>query len=92
MPSANISAFIDPEVYAVEKISLSDFVRKIGQARVARALGVKPASIAKALKTRRNIEVTVGADGSCVAQEVRPFPSHTQDEQEAKQAKSSSAA
>lgn len=75
----------------MEKLSLSDFVRKIGQARVARALGCKPASIAKALKMRRNIEVSVETDGSCVAQEVRPFPSHTQDEQEPEQPKSSSA-
>jgi len=79
-------------VYVVEKISLCDFVKKVGQARVARALGVKPASIAKALKMRRNIEVTVAADGVCVAQEVRPFPSHVADDQDAKQAKSSSAA
>lgn len=76
----------------MEKISLSDFVRKIGQARVARALGCKPASIAKALKARRNIEVSVETDGSCVAQEVRPFPSTTPDELELEQAKSSSAA
>lgn len=75
----------------MEKILLNDFVRKVGQARVARALGVKPASIAKALKARRNIEVTVDADGSCVAQEIRPFPSHSQDDKEDKQAKSSSA-
>lgn len=78
-------------MYVVEKISLSDFVKKIGQAKVARALGVKPASIAKALKTRRNIEVTVAADGACVAHEVRPFPSHVVDEPDAKQAKSSGA-
>lgn len=76
----------------MEKISLSDFVRKIGQARVARALGCKPASIAKAIKARRNIEVSVETDGSCVAQEVRPFPSHTPDDLELEQAKSSSAA
>lgn len=76
----------------MEKLSLSDFVKKIGQAKVARALGVKPASIAKALKMRRNIEVTVAADGACVAQELRPFPSHVADHKDAKQAKSSGAA
>ncbi len=75
----------------MEKISLSDFVKKVGQAKVARALGVKPASIAKALKMRRNIEVAVAADGACVAQEVRPFPSHVAD-QDGKQTKSSDAA
>ncbi|WDG80008.1 Cro/CI family transcriptional regulator [Pseudomonas chlororaphis] len=60
----------------METLTLGDFVRKIGQARVARALGVKPASIAKAIQTRRNILVTIADDGSCVAQETRSFPSH----------------
>ncbi|WP_231906431.1 Cro/CI family transcriptional regulator [Pseudomonas sp. StFLB209] len=64
---------------------MSDFVRKIGQARVARALGVKPASIAKALKTKRNIQVMVEEDGSCAAQEIRPFPSNIHDLQAAQQ-------
>ncbi|RRV08115.1 Cro/Cl family transcriptional regulator [Pseudomonas sp. v388] len=76
----------------MEQISLRDFVRKVGQARVARALGVKPASIAKALKMGRNIEVTVADDGSCVASEVRPFPSNAQDDPASVQANSSSAA
>lgn len=69
----------------MEKISLSDFVKKVGQARVARALRVKPSSIAKALKTKRNIEVMVSADGSCVAQEIRPFPSTSHDVQDVEQ-------
>lgn len=76
----------------MEEISLSEFVKKIGQARVARALGVKPASIAKALKMRRNIQVTVGADGQCIAHEIRPFPSNGPDHQDAEQHKSSDAA
>ncbi|WP_275430986.1 Cro/CI family transcriptional regulator [Pseudomonas frederiksbergensis] len=56
-------------------MSLSDLVQRMGQAPVARALGVKPASIAKALRTHRNITVTIGDDGSCAARETRPFPS-----------------
>ncbi|MVV51899.1 Cro/Cl family transcriptional regulator [Pseudomonas sp. PB120] len=59
----------------MEKISLEDLVVRLGQATVARALGVKPASIAKAIRTRRNIVVTVAEDGSFEAQETRPFPS-----------------
>ena len=35
----------------MENVSLNDLVSKLGQARVARALGVKPASIAKAIRT-----------------------------------------
>jgi hypothetical protein len=59
----------------MEDISLGDLVQRMGQARVARALGVKPASIAKAIRTHRNITVTIGEDGSYVAKESRPFPS-----------------
>jgi hypothetical protein len=91
-PTANISAFKDPRVAVVEIISLREFVRRVGQARVARALGVKPASIAKALKMRRNIHVTVGDDGVCVAQEIRPFPSNGPEQLDAEQLKSSDAA
>ena len=59
----------------MENVPLDDLVSRLGQARVARALGVKPASIAKAIRTRRNIMVMVNADGSCIAKEIRPFPS-----------------
>ncbi|WP_100633097.1 Cro/CI family transcriptional regulator [Pseudomonas qingdaonensis] len=58
----------------MEELSLGDLVQKMGQAKVARSLGVKPASIAKALRTRRNIIVKVAEDGSYAAQETRPFP------------------
>ncbi|SEI41703.1 Cro protein [Azotobacter beijerinckii] len=63
----------------MEKISLPDLVAKKGQASVARALGVSPASIAKAISAGRNIVVTVQDDGSCEAQETRPFPSQKND-------------
>lgn len=59
----------------MEEMSLSDLVHRIGQAPVARALGVKPASIAKAIRTHRNITVTIGEDGAYVAKETRSFPS-----------------
>lgn len=58
----------------MEEMSLSDLVQRMGQAPVARALGVKPASIAKALRTHRNITVTISDDGACAALETRPFP------------------
>lgn len=59
----------------MEKISLRNFVLKIGQARAARALSAKPSSIAKAIRTGRAIIVTVNDDGSCSGEETRPFPS-----------------
>lgn len=58
----------------MEVLSLGVFVQKIGQASVARALGVKPSSIAKAIQAGRNITVSIDDDGNCTAQETRPFP------------------
>lgn len=74
----------------MENVSLGELVSQLGQARVARALGVKPASIAKAIRTRRNIMVMVNDDGSCSAQEIRPFPSKVQGHQDIAEAISSS--
>lgn len=59
----------------MEKISLPELVRRVGQADVARGLGVKPSSIAKAIKADRNIIVTVHENGAFQAEEVRKFPS-----------------
>ncbi|MGV6475035.1 Cro/CI family transcriptional regulator [Azotobacter vinelandii] len=63
----------------METVALPDLVNRDGQSRVARELGVRPASIAKALKAGRNIIVTVHDDGSYTATEVRPFPSQKTD-------------
>ena len=62
----------------MENVPLDDLVSRLGQAQVARALGVKPASIAKAIRTCRNIMVLVNDDGSCIGKESRPFPSKAQ--------------
>ena len=62
----------------MENVPLDDLVSRLGQAQLARALGVKPASIAKAIRTRRNIMVLVNDDGSCIGKESRPFPSKAQ--------------
>lgn len=70
----------------MENVPLDDLVSRLGQARVARALGVKPASIAKAIRTHRNITVMVKDDGSCFAQEIRPFPSKGQESKDVAEA------
>lgn len=58
------------------KKRLSEFVAKVGGPTAAsRALGVSPPAIHKALQSNRNIFVIEREDGSCVAEEVRPFPS-----------------
>lgn len=60
----------------MQKIQLLELVAKVGQATVAKAIGVSPAAIHKAINAHRNIIVTVHDDGSYTAEEVRPFPSH----------------
>lgn len=59
----------------MEKISLSELVIRVGQAKVASELNVRPPSIAGAIKAGRKITVTVHDDGSYSAEEVRTFPS-----------------
>ena len=59
----------------MKKTPLPDLVAERGQAAVAKALGVSPAAISKALSADRNILVTVRRDGSLEAHELRPFPS-----------------
>lgn len=54
---------------------LSELVSDLGQAHVAKALGVSPAAISKALSAERKILVTVLPTGEMEAQELKPFPS-----------------
>jgi len=60
----------------MNQIQLPDLVAKIGQATVAEAFGITPAAVHKAVRSGRNIIVTVHEDGSYSAQELRPFPHH----------------
>lgn len=59
----------------MEKLTLSAFVGKHGQANTATMLGVRQSAINKALKYRRNIEITLHDDGLVEAEERRKFPS-----------------
>jgi DNA-binding transcriptional regulator YdaS (Cro superfamily) len=59
----------------MKKTPLSELVDARGQAAVAKALGVSPPAIAKALLAERAINVTEHDDGTLTAEEVRPFPS-----------------
>lgn len=59
----------------MNQIHLSDLVIKIGQAAVAEAFGISPAAIHKAIRSGRQIIVTIHDDGTYTAQEFRPFPS-----------------
>lgn len=59
----------------MKQITLPELVAEEGQSAVAKALGVSPPAIAKAISAGREIIVTVHPDGSCEAHELRPFPS-----------------
>ncbi|WP_082148716.1 Cro/CI family transcriptional regulator [Pseudomonas helleri] len=59
----------------MNQFKLPDLVVQKGQASVAEALGISPAAIHKALRSGRQIIVTIHEDGSYTAQELRPFPS-----------------
>lgn len=59
----------------MKKTPLPELVEKIGQAAVAKALGVSSPAISKALRAERDIRVLEHADGTYTAEEIRPFPS-----------------
>jgi predicted transcriptional regulator len=59
----------------MKKTPLPELVEKIGQAAVAKALGVSSPAISKALRVERDIQVLEHEDGTYTAEEIRPFPS-----------------
>lgn len=59
----------------MEKLTLSVFVGKHGQANTANLLGVRQSAINKALKYKRNIVITLHENGDVEAEEWRKFPS-----------------
>lgn len=61
----------------MKKTPLPELVEKIGQAAVAKALGVSSPAISKALRAERDIQVLEHEDGTYTAEEVRPFPSQS---------------
>lgn len=63
----------------MKKTTLPELVARIGQAAVAKALGISSPAVAKALKTARDIQVQEHDDGSFTATEIRPFPSQASD-------------
>lgn len=60
----------------MNQIQLPELVAKIGQAAVAEAFGVSPAAVHKAIRSGRQIIVSIEADGTYSAHELRPFPAH----------------
>lgn len=60
----------------MNQIQLPELVAKIGQAAVAEAFGISPAAIHKAIRSGRQIIVSIETDGTYSAHELRPFPAH----------------
>ena len=58
----------------MKKMTLRDYARLHGQAKTAKDFGVIQCAISKAIRTGRNIFVTVMNDGSVKAEELKPFP------------------
>ncbi len=60
----------------MKKKPLPDLVAEKGQAAVAKALGVSPAAISKALNAEREIVVTVNRDAELLAQILESLAKH----------------
>lgn len=61
----------------MQRIQLSRYVERKGQAGAAGELGCTQAAIGKALRAKRKIYVTIGGD-KVTAKEIKPFPSTTE--------------
>lgn len=59
----------------MKKVTLADYVKENGQAKVADIIGVHQTAISKAVRVGRKIFITTLPDGKVVAEEHRPFPS-----------------
>jgi hypothetical protein len=65
------------EISRMKQIPLTELVATKGQAFAAKALGVSPAAISKAIAAERNISVTCNRDGTFEAHELKSFPAQT---------------
>ncbi|MGG2143296.1 Cro/CI family transcriptional regulator [Symbiopectobacterium sp. RP] len=58
----------------MNRLTLNQYASLHGQKKAAQALGIRQAAICKALKTGRQITVTVYPNGEVEAEEIKPFP------------------
>lgn len=61
----------------MKRIPLAELVARKGQAFTAKALGVSPAAISKAITAERNISVSCNQDGTFEAHELKSFPAQS---------------
>jgi hypothetical protein len=62
----------------MRKITLKNFAEEVGQANAATQLGVRQSAISKAIRLNRRIFITLNADGSIDAEEIKIFPTQKQ--------------
>lgn len=59
----------------MKTVTLSEYLASHGtQAELAKALGIQQSAISQMLRAKRNITITVHADGSLEANETRAIP------------------
>lgn len=58
-----------------QRVKLIDYVKRLGQTKAAKNLGVYQSAIFKAISSGRDITVIINPDGSVYAEERKPFPS-----------------
>ncbi|MGF6595172.1 Cro/CI family transcriptional regulator [Pseudomonas sp. 2835] len=59
----------------MNRIHIKEFAAKHGQTEAAVLLGMTQGALSKAIRVGRDVYVTEHEDGTCTAEEVRPFPS-----------------
>ncbi|MBF4179083.1 Cro/CI family transcriptional regulator [Lelliottia nimipressuralis] len=64
----------------MRKITLKSFAEEVGQVKAADQLGVRQSAISKAIKSGRNVVVTISNGGEVTAEEVKAFPSQRRDD------------
>ena len=64
----------------MRKITLKSFAEEVGQAKAAIQLGVRQSAISKAIRSGRNVVVTISVEGRISAEEVKSFPSQRRDD------------
>ena len=60
-----------------QRITLKDYAIRFGQTKTAKDLGVYQSAINKAIHAGRKIFLTINADGSVYAEEIKPCISNT---------------
>ncbi len=64
----------------MRKISLKCFAEEVGQAKAAMQLGVRQSAISKAIRSGRQVMVTITTEGMVSAEEVKSFPSQRRED------------